>query len=89
VADELGHAAGPWVHRHPVLSVALAAAAGGAVVTLRPWKWPAVQRHLRRGPGRLGRWLVHQLARAPLSSILAALLVGTAAARSQTETPPA
>lgn len=89
MADELGHTVGPWVRRHPVLTVALAAATSGAVVTLRPWTWPSVQRHLRLGPRRLGRWLVHQVSRAPLSSILAGLVISTAAARATDDVPSA
>lgn len=87
MADELGHTAGPWVRRHPVLTVGLAAAAGGAIVTLRPWTWPTVHRHLRLGPRRLGRWLVHQVAQAPISSILAGLLLSTAVAPSRQDEP--
>ncbi|MFT3818256.1 MAG: hypothetical protein QM750_11590 [Rubrivivax sp.] len=81
VAEELHHSLTPLVRRHPLASVALVAAAAGAVAAARPWRWPLVAQQLRPLPGRAARWLLRQLSRAPLQSlIVGAVLAGGGAA---------
>lgn len=64
----------PLVRRHPVASVAVAAAVGGAVVASRPWNWPWLNRRARRLPTQLGHWVWRQLSAAPMQAALAGLL---------------
>jgi hypothetical protein len=59
----------------------VAATIGAALVAGRPWRWPAVNRHLADAPQRAGRWVVHQLTQAPVQSLLASLFLAWAAAR--------
>lgn len=75
VADEVDYAIGPWVSRHPWLSVSIAAAAGYGIVALRPWTWPGVPEFVGPLPQRAGRWFLRQVTDAPLQAILASLLV--------------
>ncbi|MDT7835037.1 hypothetical protein [Aquabacterium sp. OR-4] len=70
----------PLLRRHPWASVGAAAAVGAAVVTLRPWRWPWVDRQVRQAPGRCSGWLLRQLGSLPVQAALASLLA-TAAAR--------
>jgi hypothetical protein len=84
-AGELRGAVAPLVRRHPVLAVAVAATIGAALVAGRPWRWPAVSRHLADAPQRAGRWVVHQLTQAPVQSLLASLFLAWAAARKPTD----
>lgn len=89
-AGELRGAITPLVRRHPVLAVALAATLGAALVAGRPWRWPAVNRHLADAPQRAGRWVLHQLTQAPVQSLIASLFLAWAAARKPSEdTAPA
>ncbi len=91
VAEELHQSLTPIVRRHPVASVTLAAAAAAAVAAARPWRWPLVAQQLRPLPGRAGRWLLRQLSRAPLQSLIvgAMLAGGTAAASAEDPQAPA
>jgi hypothetical protein len=90
-AGELRGTVTPLVRRHPVLAVALAATIGAALVAGRPWRWPAVSRHLADAPQRAGRWVVHQLTQAPVQSLIASLFLAWAAARKPADSsvPPA
>ena len=65
----------PLVRRHPLASVALAAAVGAGLVGLRPWRWRAVRAHCQPVPGHVGRWLLAQLTSAPMQAALASLVV--------------
>ena len=88
VAEELHHSLTPLVRRHPLASVALVAAAAGAVAAARPWRWPLVAQQLKPLPGRVARWLLRQLSRAPLQSlIVGALLAGGSNVAAATEAP--
>lgn len=73
VVGELDQTVTHWARRHPAMTVALAAAAGFAVVSARPWAWPGVADQLRPMPRRVGRWLLHQLTQAPLQPVPAVL----------------
>jgi len=84
-AGELRGAIAPLVRRHPVLAVAVAATLGAALIAGRPWRWPALNRHLADAPQRAGRWVVHQLTQAPVQSLLASLFLAWAAARKPAE----
>lgn len=73
LAAELDDAVKPWVRRHPVLTIGVAAGLGYAVVASRAWTWPALAEQIRPLPSRAGRWLLHQLTQAPLQTLLASL----------------
>jgi hypothetical protein len=87
-AGELRGTIGPIVRRHPALAVALAATLGAAVIAGRPWRWPAVNRHLADAPHRAGRWVMHQLTQAPVQSLIASLFLAWAAARKPPDEQP-
>lgn len=89
VAGELDHALTPWIRRHPILTVALAAGAGYTLVSTRAWAWPVVADQWRPLPRRIGRWLLHQVSQAPLQSVMAGLMATAAVAgqRSGTDDP--
>jgi hypothetical protein len=88
VAEELHQSLTPIVRRHPLASVVLVAAAAGAVAAARPWRWPLVAQQLKPLPGRAARWLLRQLSRAPLQSlIVGAVLAGGGAAAVSAEDP--
>jgi hypothetical protein len=81
VVGEIHGVVTPWVKRHPVLAVSLAAALAAGIVFARPWRVPAVRARLHGAPQRAGRWLWHQLTQAPVQSLLASLFLGAMAAR--------
>lgn len=72
VADELTHVARPWLRRHPLPALLLAAATGAALVASRPWAWPGLRRRLQLAPRLAGRWLLRH-GQAPLLAALAGL----------------
>ena len=80
----------PLVRRHPLLAVALGAAAGAALVAARPWRWQALSRQVRPLGGSLMRWTLAQLSQVPVQMALAALLAQFVAdrARGQATAPP-
>lgn len=80
VAGELDHALTPWIRRHPILTVALAAGAGYTLISTRAWAWPVVADQWRPLPRRVGRWLLHQISQAPLQSVMAGLVATAAVA---------
>jgi hypothetical protein len=80
-AGELRGTIAPIVRRHPVLAMAVAATLGAALIAGRPWRWPAVNRHLADAPQRAARWVMHQLTQAPVQSLIASLFLAWAAAR--------
>jgi hypothetical protein len=84
-AGELRGAVSPWIRRHPVLAVSLAAGLAAALVLARPWRMPAVRAQLHGAPRRAGRWLWAQLTQAPVQSLLASLFVAAFAARQASE----
>ncbi|MCA0239321.1 MAG: hypothetical protein LCI02_00560 [Proteobacteria bacterium] len=90
VAEEVHQSLTPVVRRHPFASVALVAAAAAAVAVAKPWRWPLVAQQLRPLPGRAGRWLLRQLSRAPLQSLIigAVLASGSGAAAASSPAPP-
>lgn len=57
----LDRTAAPFVRRHPVVAVALATAAGGALAALRPWQDRRVRRLWQPVQTHLGGWLRAQL----------------------------
>lgn len=63
VAGEVEDALVPWVRRRPALSVALAAAAGAALVLARPWAWPVLGARLHALRALVGPWLLSEAAR--------------------------
>ena len=73
----------PLVRRHPLLAVALGAAAGAALVAARPWRWEALSRRVRPLGGTLMRWTMAQLSQVPVQMALAALLAQFVADRSR------
>lgn len=75
VAGELHASLRPVVRRHPLAAVLVSGALGLAVMTSKPWRWPAVRRHVQPLPGRLVRWAFHQLGQAPGQALLSTLLV--------------
>lgn len=81
VVGEIHGVVTPWVKRHPVLAVSIAAALAAGIVFARPWRVPAVRARLAGAPQRAGRWLWHQLTQAPVQSLLASLFLGAMAAR--------
>ena len=93
VAGELDHALTPWIRRHPLLTVALAAGAGYTLVSTRAWAWPVVADQWRPMPRRVGRWLLHQVSQAPMQSVMAGLMATAAVAGQRAgadgPTPPA
>ena len=82
-ADELQAIARPLIRRHPVASTLLAAAAGAALLSARPWRWPLVAKQFRPLPGRMGRWLFNQLGAAPGQALLASVLAMLAEQRAK------
>lgn len=66
LADELK----PVVRRHPWVSLAAAAAVGGALVMARPWVAHTLRRQTRDLPHRVGRLLWHELAQVPVQLAL-------------------
>jgi hypothetical protein len=65
----------PLLQRHPLASVAMAAAAGYALVSSRRRWTPQLSQRLRPVPRRLGRWVFAQV---PLQSVLTGLAVALA-----------
>jgi hypothetical protein len=86
VGSTLVHQARPVVHRHPWLCLGAAAAAGAALVALRPWGWQPVQHRMAPWRSQLGSLVWGQLTQAPvqmaIAGALAAWLSGAA------NTPP-
>ena len=64
----------PIVRRNPLMAVAVGASLGAAVVAVRPWRWRALNRHVRPVGGHLMRWTLAQLSQVPVQMALAALL---------------
>ena len=64
----------PMVRRHPLMAVAVGASLGAALVSARPWRWRALNRHVRPMGGHLMRWTIAQLSQVPVQMALAALL---------------
>lgn len=85
VATEVDGVLTPWLRRHPWLAVALAAGTGYAIVSLRPWAWPGLRQQLGQLPAHARRWLLGQLARVPLRSLVESLVEGLAVARSRSD----
>ena len=86
----------PLIRRHPVWAVALGVGVGAALVAARPWRWQAVNRHVRPLGQHLVGWALRQLSQVPVQMALAALLAqfvgqrardGAAAAEPPTPTP--
>lgn len=62
------------VRRHPLLAVTVAAGAGLALVTWKPWRQAWCRRQLQTLPHRVGQGLWHLAAQVPLHTLLAGLL---------------
>ena len=79
----------PLLRRHPVATVALAAAAGAGLVLLRPWRQTWLIDPMRHLPGRAARWMLQQLGEAPMQAALASLfMMATATASRPAPEPP-
>ena len=63
----------PVVQQHPLACASAAAVLGAVLVGSKPWRWRAVDGHLRPLPGRVGHWLLAELGRAPVQAALASL----------------
>lgn len=70
----------PVIRRHPLAAVGIAAAAGAALVMVRPWQHPHAQRVANGGVRQARRWLVRQLANPVLHTVLASAFTSLAAA---------
>lgn len=79
----------PLVRRHPWLAVAVGASLGAAMVSVRPWRWRAVSRHVRPLGGHLMRWTIAQLSQVPVQMALAALLAQFVGDRARGHADPA
>jgi hypothetical protein len=77
-AEVLGQAAidsiGPLVRRHPAAAVAIAAAAGAALASVRPWRWRAVSTRVEPMGRQFGAWAWQQVQQAPVQVALASAL---------------
>lgn len=60
-----------WIAGHPRLALVIAASAGAAFVTTRPWRSAFVRRLARNLPREFARWAGPLLLQAPLQSWLA------------------
>lgn len=69
----------PALRKHPWAMVAVAAGLGAVLVLGRRWHAPLLASTLRPLPQRLGRWLLLQLASAPVQTALAGWLLMRAA----------
>ncbi|GIX53530.1 hypothetical protein ACU6VJ_00440 [Sphaerotilus sulfidivorans] len=65
----------PFVRRHPVVAVVLAATAGGALAALRPWQDERVRRLWRPVQSHLGGWLRAQF---PMQTLIHAAVTALA-----------
>lgn len=77
VAGELKGGITPWVKRNPLTAVATAAALGGVMMAVRPWRWTLVREQLRPLPRQLMRSLLEPLTSAPMQTALLAWLLST------------
>lgn len=78
----------PTLRKHPWALVALAAGLGAALVLGRRWHGPLLANTLRPLPQRLGRWLLSQLASAPVQTALAGwLMIRAASAKPAADSP--
>lgn len=92
VGSTLVHQAKPVVHRHPWLCLGAAAAAGAALVALRPWGWQPVQHRMAPWRSQVGGLVWGQLTQAPvqmaLAGALATWLSGASAKPQASAAPP-
>lgn len=93
VGQTLVHQAQPIIRRHPLASLALAAALGAGVAAAlsaaRPWAWQRVQHQAGPWKDRLGSLLWTQLTATPVQMALAGALAAWLAERANTGAPPA
>jgi len=68
----------PTLRRHPWLAFGGALALGAGVAVARPWRWKVFTERWRPMRRRATRWLIVQVARAPLRTALAALFASLA-----------
>jgi len=68
----------PALRRHPGLAFGGALALGAAVAITRPWRWKVFTEQWRPMRRRARRWLIVQVARAPLRTAFAALFASLA-----------
>jgi hypothetical protein len=68
----------PAVRRHPWLAFGGALALGAGVAITRPWRWKVFTEQWRPMRRRASRWLIVQVARAPLRTAFAALFASLA-----------
>lgn len=69
----------PCIRRHPWRSVAVAAAAGAALSLWRPWRTPWISQTFTPSRGRVTQWLVTEIKRLPLQTLLTRVLLAAAA----------
>lgn len=70
---EAERSVGPVIRRHPVMSVAVAAAAGALVYVTRPWEW--VAGGAQAAGSHLTRWVGAQLSNPVVQSAVATFLM--------------
>ena len=92
VGQTLVHQAQPIIRRHPLASLALAAALGAGVAAAlsaaRPWAWQRVQHQAGPWKDRLGSLLWSQLTATPVQMALAGALAAWLADRANTGAQP-
>ena len=92
VGSTLAHQARPVVRRHPWVCLGAAAAAGAALVALRPWGWTPVQHRIAPWRSQVGQMVWGQLTQPPvqmaLAGALAAWLSSSQASAPPSATPP-
>jgi hypothetical protein len=88
VAEELNASLSPVVKRHPLATMLISGAVGLVIFTAKPWRWPSVRRQLQPLPGRVTRWMFHQLGQAPGQALLSGLLIMLARHKPDPPSPP-
>lgn len=78
----------PLIRRHPVATVAVAAAAGAGLMLLRPWRQAWLTDPLRHLPRQAARWMLHELGEAPMQAALASLFMMASATSSRPPPEP-
>ncbi len=81
--DTLSAELSPWVRRHPIAAIAVAAIAGGAVAASGVWRWRTVRRSAMHLAAQLRRSVAGQLGNPAVQSVLLGAVLSYLAARKQ------